>query len=447
MKSSVLVILALLAWSHSIIAVEYRDDVRDYTVVAGDTMETITKRMLGSSEFWQANWKLNPTVKNPNLLSIGQKLRVISTREVIAERAKIELATNQTEKQLAAASWRPAAAGDELADGDAVRTRAQSTAILRFNAQSILRLGEYSQIFLTKKETTLRGVDRASIEVSQGDVDVVFDKRGVSKTEIEVISGGSRVQAVADAQGNGQVRTGRGEGGATKVMVFAGNSTVSAAGANVNVPTGMGTKVPVKGPPMTPEKLLPAPTLNNAALQWNYSNGLVAWSAVKGAMNYAIEICADAACDHLQQRQRDVASAQWQVKPLPVGDWYWRVSAVSANGLDGYPSATGKLHISDANADLSAPALTLIPTQGWIENAAGAWIAGPKALANIAAFDEQSGMQKLESRYGDEAFAPLINSANVALHGGRFELRATDALGQAQVVVYNIVQQAQVSSK
>ena len=231
-KHSIMLVASLLANS-ALAAVEYKDEVSDYSVVAGDTIQGITRRTLGADTFWQANWALNPAVANPNMLRIGQKLRIITAREIIAERARVELATNEIEKQLKAKAWAPAIVGDQIGDGEAIRTRARSTAVLRFSANSTLRLGEFSQVYLSKKETTLAGIDRGSIEVTEGDVDVVFEKLSSAKTDIEIISGTSSVRAGADALGGGEVRTGKVSGGGTRVMVFSGVGEVKAAGTAV----------------------------------------------------------------------------------------------------------------------------------------------------------------------------------------------------------------------
>ena len=169
----------------------YEDRVDDYIVVAGDTISDITEDILGDETFWEDNWKLNPQVRDPDLLRIGERLRIIMSRKVIAEAAQVTEAVNRTEKMITQPRWQPATAGDTLASGQGLRTREKSTAELRFNAESSLRLGEFSQVFLAKKETTLRGVDRGSIQVERGAVDLIFAPIAKPKTRIEIIAGTS----------------------------------------------------------------------------------------------------------------------------------------------------------------------------------------------------------------------------------------------------------------
>ena len=68
-------------------------------------------------------------------------------------------------------------------------------------------------------------------------------------------------------------------------MVFSGSSTVAAAGAEVEVPSGMGSTVPEGAPPSPPETLLPRPELVSPALGADlaWANPTLAWRPVAGA--------------------------------------------------------------------------------------------------------------------------------------------------------------------
>lgn len=411
----------------------YDDVVEDYVVVAGDTISGITKRLLGEETFWEDNWKLNPQVRDPDLLRIGQRLRIITSRKVIAESAQVVEAVNRTEKMVARPRWQPAARGDTLGSGQGLRTREKSTAELRFNAESSLRLGEFSQVFLARKETSLRGVDRGSISVEQGSVDLVFAPLAKPKTQIEIVAGPSTTTPVITAGKPTEIRTGAAEDGGARVMVFAGRSDVAAGGAAVAVEQGMGTRVPESGPPKLPEKLLPAPLIDAPTQTWNYSNGILRWSAVPGAAAYVVQVCADAACTQLRQREQVAARVQsLQVAPLPVGLSHWQVHALSANELDGYPSAVASIEVTDATPDLDAPMLALQPVDGFVEGADGAARLGPQARLRPIAHDERSGVASIEIRRGDAGWTTWTgDTLSIAeLRDTPTQLRATDRLGQ-----------------
>jgi hypothetical protein len=430
--SAVLLAPALVA------APVYEDRVDDYTVVAGDTISGITKRILGAETFWEDNWKLNPQVRDPDLLRIGQRLRIIMSRKVIAEAAEVVEAVNRTEKMIAQPRWQPAAAGDTLGSGQGLRTREKSTAELRFNAESSLRLGEFSQVFLAKKETTLRGIDRGSIEVEQGDVDLVFAPLAKPKTQIEIVAGPSTTTPVISAGKPTEIRTGASSDGGARVMVFAGRSAVTAGGSEVAVDQGMGTRVPEAGPPTPPEKLLPAPAPERLNQRWNYSNGILRWSEVSSAAGYVVQVCSDAACTGIHQRTAVAAGVtRLQVEPLPLGTSHWRVHALSVNQLDGYPSATAIIEVSDARPDLDPPMLALQPVSGFVNGSDGATRLGPEATLRPLAHDELSGVKSIEVRSDGGAWQPWqADTLAVAdARGSRIELRATDRLGQVSPVV------------
>ncbi len=423
----------------------YDDRIEDYTVVAGDTISGITRRLLGDETFWEDNWKLNPQVRDPDLLRIGQTLRIIVSRKVIAEEARVIEAINRTEKMIAQPRWQPAAAGDTLGSGQGLRTREKSTAALRFNAESSLRLGEFSQVFLARKETTLRGIDRGSIAVEQGDVDLVFAPLAKPKTQIEIVAGPSTTTPVIAAGKPTELRTGATEDGGARVMVFAGKSDVSAGGAAVAVSSGMGTRVPESGPPAPPEKLLAAPKLDDPALRWNYSNGKLRWSEVRDAAAYVVQVCADPACTELHQRVRIAAQpTALQVAPLPIGTSYWQVTAISRSDLDGFASAVGQIDVLDARPDLHGPMLALQPLGGFITTEQGAVRLGPEATLLPVAHDEQAGVQRIELREPNGAWHPWDGAALTLaeIEQRSLRLRAIDQLDQPSPELRPVIEPA-----
>lgn len=407
----------------------YKDRVEDYVVRPGDTLRRITSRFLGSDDFWEANWKLNSAVADPDRLRIGQVLRIITQREVIAEKARVSLAINQAEKSLLTAEWQRAIAGDELNDGDALRTREKSIAVLRFNQGSTLRLNEFSQVFLKQKETSLRGVDRGTIEVLRGDIDVQFEAAKRGATEIELVSGDAISRPRPAADGSARVRTGVSSAGAARLMVFSGDSEMSAAGATVAVASGMGTTVEQGKPPKPPEKLLSAPL--TTALSWGYSNGRLQWTPVDKAASYVVEVCADANCTKLLYRHAGITETRHQVAPLPQGSHHWRAFAVSQSGLDGYASDVRVLSVTDPHPDLTAPMLAIRlvgPAQPRVDQTT---LLAPGTRLLPHAEDHGSGLDRIELRSGSQPWRTW-DGLPLALPSpdSTLSLRACDLLDQ-----------------
>ena len=78
-----------------------------------------------------------------------------------------------------------------------------------------------------------------------------------------------------------------------------------------------------------------------------------------GAANYRVEICGDRSCKGLIAQGTQIVGREWSPDRLPAGVLYWRVSAVSPSGLDGYPSRSRRLDIRTEQPDLSPPSLAV----------------------------------------------------------------------------------------
>ena len=110
----------IIATGAAVAGPTFEDTVEPYVVKPGDTISRITHNLPGDAYFWRDNWALNPQVKDPDKLRIGQVLQIISKRKIIAESARVTEAINRTEKMLAPPEWQPAKTGDQLDSGQRV---------------------------------------------------------------------------------------------------------------------------------------------------------------------------------------------------------------------------------------------------------------------------------------------------------------------------------------
>ncbi len=135
-------------------------------------------------------------------------------------------------------------------------------------------------------------------------------------------------------------------------MAYGGESEVEAGGAKVKVQRGMGTSVATQGPPSPPEPLLPAPVLAGPEpdAERACADPPLAWQAVPQAASYIVEVCRDPGCGALVERRVGETATGWRPAALPVGELYWRVTARSLSGLDGYPSEAIRLAITSDQA-------------------------------------------------------------------------------------------------
>ncbi len=434
------VILLILTSSFRLGAAEsaaptVEDSIGEHVVQPGETLWSITRRYLGTEKLWRDNWRLNPQIRDPHLLSVGQRLRVILSRELPARGAVVETIANEVDKNQQQLGWQDALQGDDLKPRDGVRTLSQSSAGLRFDDGSKLTLNEYSQVFLKDISTSLTGVKRGSIEVERGQVDLALKAARPDLTEIEIVVGDTVTRPRPGANGTGETRARMPEGGGSQLMVYSGSTRVEAGGQAVEVPRGMGTSVPEGGAPSPPERLLARPVLGSPdrEARINYSNPVFAWRPVSGATSYTIEVCGDSACDHLVARATGIEQPEWTAPTLPMGELYFRVTAVSPSGLDGYPSGTRRFQIEQPRPDREPPQVVVSLVGAGSFSPTGSLVLGRGASLQLHPHDDASGAAQVEYRWDDGSWqtwqgSALVPPASEGEH--RLEVRARDRLGR-----------------
>ncbi len=414
-----------------------QDTVGEHLVQPGDTLRSITRRYLGTEKLWRDNWRLNPQLRDPHVLRVGQRLKVILSRELPARGAVVETVANRVDKNQQRRGWQDAAQGDGLKPRDGVRTLSQSSAGLRFDDDTKLTLSEYSQVFLKDISTSLAGVKQGSIEVERGQVDLVLIAPRPDLSEIEIIVGATVSRPRSGGDGKGETRARMPPEGGSQLMVYSGSSRVEAGGQAVEVARGMGTSVPEGGTPSPPERLLPRPALRQPGNEekFDYSNPTFAWRPVRGASSYTLEVCRDATCDQLVARATEIVALEWSAPELPIGELFFRLTAVSASGLDGYPSATRRFHIERARPDLEPPWVVVTRVGGGFFRAirgTTVLVLSVDARLRLHAHDDASGTEQVSFRWDDGEWQiwqgeDLQPPAGAGEH--QLEVLASDRLG------------------
>ncbi len=324
-----------------------------HTVRPGETLRGITARFLGSSALWEEIHRLNPGIADPDRIAPGQRIRVPAEKSSIPA-ARLERLSREVEEQPSPIPWQNAQVGDMLVERDAVRTRQKSSAEMQFLDGARLTVTEDSLVFLQRSGKTLAGAPKKSIEIVQGQAELNAQALSASAPppEVEIVLGNTRATSRPDAKGPARTRARRAVGGSAKLMAYGGESEVEAGGAKVRVQRGMGTSVATQGPPSPPEPLLPAPVLAvpEPDAERACADPPLAWQAVPQAASYIVEVCRDPGCGALVDRRVGETATQWRPAALPVGELYWRVTARSRSGLDGYPSEAIRLAITSDRA-------------------------------------------------------------------------------------------------
>lgn len=319
----------------------------NYVVQNGDTLESIALKFLGNSGRWKDLLSANPKITNPHFITPGETIR-IEVRDVKAKQATIQQVFRQVEQLPFPRPWTPAAVGEVLLPRDGVRTYEKSSSELRFDNESRMIVSEESVVFLREPVAAAPTVSRKAIDIraGQADLDTLRNSRGLA-TDIEFHIGDTTGTAKPGADGKGASRARRAADGGTRLMVYGGESEVTAGGRTHAVNPGQGIAVTPDGRTNGPESLLPAPrSLSpNESQSFDYSNPTFDWEPVAGASGYTVEVCRDTSCAQLVDRAVGVRMTRWTPRVLPIGALYWRVSAISASGLDGYMSAPLKFNI------------------------------------------------------------------------------------------------------
>lgn len=425
--------VALALITRLVAAAEYEDSVGTHVVQSGETMSSITRDYLGDAFLWRENWRLNPDVADPNRLRPGQELTVIVERRVIAESAAVAAVENRVDKNLRRSNWIPAVRGDELQTQDGLRTLARSSSALRFNDNSSLVLSEYSQVFLQAKVTDLRGNDSGRVEVEKGVADLFFAPINESlDTEIEIVTGAALARPEPGSDGTGEIRTSLSDStGSAQFMVYAGASSVAAAGGEVNVLQGEGTRVEPGKPPSAPEKLLDPPQgLSPASgARWAAANQRLQWQPVPGAVGYIVEICRDRACNELLQKAT-VVDTVFDAELRDTGTFSWRVRAVSSNDLEGYASSPTAFELTTTALDTEPPVVALVPVGAARVQPRTEILLGPSTVIQAFARDDAAGVDRVEYHRGDGSWQIWPSAGLTVANGADLHVRAVDNFGK-----------------
>lgn len=339
-------VLAAALFAATSLFAQSHDSIGWHVVRPGETLQSITQRYLGTAAAWQENWRLNPEIRNPNLLKPGQRIRVILARALPEREAEIRQVARHVERKPEPTPWTVARAGDRLAERHGIRTFAQSSAELRFADNTSLTLTEHSLIFLRESRAVTTTRDRSTIEIVEGQADLSKPASKAERNDIEVFMGSASVKTSTTSPKQTKVRL-RNDTDAARLMSYRGGASVSSGGVSVPVPEGMGTAAPPGQAPAKPEKLLPAPRIAPELARRVSPRPTFEWSAVAGAAGYVVEVCRDERCARLIDRAVDVKSLSWKPeRMIPAGTSYWRVTARSAAGLDGYPGAATRIEVA-----------------------------------------------------------------------------------------------------
>jgi hypothetical protein len=321
-----------------------------YLTVPGDTLIGIGKTYLKNPNDWPKVQAENK-VSIPRQMPSNTRLRIpVALLKVTPAPVQVTAVTGNVRFKTDA-GFRPLKTGDQLTGGESVLTGPRSSASYRFADGTVLtqqangkltfgRLASYGKTGMVSTEISL---ESGRLEASAG--------------KQLAPAGGFRVRtpvAVAGLRGTDFRLNVSEDGKQMTNEVTEGAVAVLAQGKSVQVAGGYGTFAEAGKPPAKPRALLPAPELatlpgqiQRLPLQFSWSasfsqnadpSAKTTPSTTTKANAWRAQIAQDA--DFRKVILDDVFStpaAQW-ADDLPDGDYFLRVRAIDADGLEGFAS-------------------------------------------------------------------------------------------------------------
>ncbi|MEO0326530.1 MAG: FecR domain-containing protein, partial [Myxococcota bacterium] len=250
------------------------------------------------------------------------------------------------------ADWRPASRGLGLFRGWRVNTLEASTAEVTFRDTSTVHMRENTLVIIyggeartARRQTTRARLERGTLRSRLGELRLDVDTPSSNAS----LDGGAAV-VVVDEEGTSRVSNF--DGGAARVR--------GATGGRVNVRPGYGSEVRRGRRPSRPRPLPPAP-------RWSEDGpthflGVVgaggtlrgAWDPVPVARTYRVEVgLGDPGGAVLAATEVDAEVTRFELRGLPAGRYWARVSTIDAAFFEGRPSGPKRFEL--VHVDLRAP--------------------------------------------------------------------------------------------
>ncbi len=401
LKASPFAVLILMGISMTATSSAQTGTTREgiHVVRPGDTLESLALQYMGSSELWRDIWERNPEIKNPHFLRPGDKV-LLPFRRLPNESAFVSKLSNRVEQWRPPLAREPSTIYDVLRAMDQLETGKRSSAEISFPDLSLLRLNEESKIILEPTSRLGTTVDRRQVELVTGQVDLEGESSDASpSSSIQLVMGDAKAAPQPSESGELRTRARMAESTA-QLMVYSGSSELEAGGAKVAVDEGMGSSAKKGEAPSPPEELLDAPELAQPAdgAELATPRPGFSWSSVDGARDYTLEVCFDAVCGVLERRVVGWTKTEWKPEGnLPISKLFWRVTATSPSGLDGYPATSRPFEVTSDQEDQRPPSVAfkvdgthLPPRYGLNRH----WVLGRGTLLEAQADDGESGLER-----------------------------------------------------
>jgi hypothetical protein len=297
-----------------------------YRTVAGDTLIGLANRFFIDPSQWKILQERN-RVANPRAIPVGTQIRM----PVEKMRSKPREMEVEVVRGKASGADGALLAGTRLTEGAQVTTAEDGFVTLRLADGTRVTVPSASRVQVERSRTYGdESIVETVLRLLGGRVDTTVRPQGRSDL-FEIRSN----RAITGVRGT-RFRVAALEGGTVAAEVLEGRVGVSeeSATGSLEVAGGFGTRIESGRAPLPPVRLLPAPDASNVPPLVERTLFRLPFAAVEGARSYRAQVGQDAEFRAIVS-EGVFDSPEARFAGLPDGDYFARIRAVDAAGLEG----------------------------------------------------------------------------------------------------------------
>jgi hypothetical protein len=252
-------------------------------------------------------------------------------------------------------AWGEARLQDRLHVGDVLQTETRAGAEISFNSGSRVSVRPDSVVYIggsAEASTAAWRVQSGRVNFSVGD------------ETTQIVTPTVKATARENASGNIDVR----EDGETGVKIFRGQAEIETTqGQRISLNENQAVQVDAAGKagarldlPPPPTLVAPAPKARLPFVAPPQATATLSWNAVKNGASYRVVMDYNVTQANLllsaALEETGVTTTAHDVEGLNVGRYFWRVSAVNEDGLEGAPSRVSFFTVVKPEAPAPPPA-------------------------------------------------------------------------------------------
>lgn len=302
-------------------------------------------------------------------------------------------------KKSNAFTWLPAGPSEDISMLDAVFTGSSSTAEIRLNNGSLLRIKENSLVKLNSSGKDI------NLDLKFGDLSTELSGKG-----LKVSSNGEMI----DVKGSGKVSLRRTQSGRIEVSVLDGQAQIQSSKGQHQIQKGETLDIGQQGiTSIKTEKITPINASGSNYLKIRSTDPLIIqWQSLPSASYYEWELCDSDTCSQLLQKIKNNRPFARSRDALAEASYHWRVKAFDRKGRQVGASDIHNFQLIIAQP----PTITTLPEEALIEKKVRVrnLTEEPKASSRISWTDPYQ-FEKYEFQFAtDPEFGSIIYRGSIA---------------------------------